>query len=75
MECGLFPLFEAEHGRVVDSYKIRRKVPVKDYLRTQKRFAHLFRPEREDTERIAQLQRMADFNIERFDLMEHEEQT
>ena len=74
VECGLFPLFEAEHGRITGSCKIRRKVPVEEYLQTQKRFAHLFRSEQKDTERIAQLQRMADFNIERFDLI-HEEQS
>ncbi len=43
VESGLFPLFEAEHGEVVAVSKIRRKVPVEDYLRPQRRFAHLFR--------------------------------
>ena len=70
VECGLFPLFEAEHGEVTGSYKIRRKVPVEDYLRPQRRFAHLFKKGAEDTERLAVLQRMADTNIKRFNLME-----
>jgi pyruvate ferredoxin oxidoreductase beta subunit len=70
IECGLFPLFEAEQGAVTASYKIRRKVPVEEYLRPQKRFAHLFREGREDTARIDRLQRMADFNIDRFGLMQ-----
>ena len=43
VESGLFPLYEAEHGEVVDVTPIRRQVPVDDYLRPQKRFAHLFR--------------------------------
>jgi len=66
---GLFPLFEAEHGEVVRSNKIRRPVPVEEYLKLQKRFAHLFRKGQEDTERLARIQRMADSNIKRFNLM------
>ncbi len=69
IECGLFPLFEAENGAVVRSRKIRRKAPVEAYLRTQKRFAHLFKLGAEDTESLARIQRMADYNIRRFDLM------
>jgi pyruvate ferredoxin oxidoreductase beta subunit len=41
-ETGIFPVFEAERGEVTGSLKIRRRVPVEDYLRPQKRFAHLF---------------------------------
>lgn len=69
VESGLFPLFEAEHGEVVRSQKIRRKVPVEDYLKLQKRFAHLFRKGHEDRDRIAAIQRMADANVERFNLL------
>jgi len=46
VESGLVPLFEAEHGEVVDRAKIRHRVPVDEYLKLQRRFAHLFRPER-----------------------------
>ena len=68
---GLFPLFEAEHGELVTrSNTIRRRVPVEDYLRPQRRFAHLFKKGREDRERIAAIQRMADLNIKRFDLLD-----
>jgi len=42
-ESGLFPLFEAEHGQVVRSTPIRHLTPVADYLKLQKRFAHLFK--------------------------------
>jgi pyruvate ferredoxin oxidoreductase beta subunit len=69
VESGLFPLFEAEHGEVTSSYKIRRKVGVEEYLKPQRRFAHLFRKGHKDKERLAALQRMADHNIERFDLL------
>jgi len=72
VESGLFPLFEAEHGGVTAVKKIRRKAPVEDYLRLQKRFAHLFKPGAEDTERIAVLQRMADANIAKYGLLPEE---
>src|SRR5262249_3342570 len=55
VECGFFPVFEAEHGRVTAVHKIRRHVPVSEYLRPQRRFAHLFGGE-PNTERIARLQ-------------------
>lgn len=71
-ESGLFPVFEAEHGEITDRRKIRRKVPVEDYLKRQRRFAHLFKPELR-TDVIAQLQAMADRNIRRFDLLDKEE--
>ena len=41
-ETGLFPVFEAEHGEVVGVSKIRRRVPVEEYLKLQRRYAHLF---------------------------------
>jgi pyruvate ferredoxin oxidoreductase beta subunit len=71
-ETGLFPVFEAEGGDVVAASKIRRRVPVEDYLRLQRRYAHLFRePKRADV--IARLQAVADRNIERFGLLAEDE--
>lgn len=70
-ESGLFPLFEAEHGEVVDSNPIRRQVPVEEYLATQNRFAHLFKPKR-DEERITALQHLADLNVKRYNLLRPE---
>ena len=70
-ETGLFPVFEAEHGEVVSVSKIRRRVPVEEYLRPQKRFAHLFKdPPR--TEVIERIQAGADRNIRRFGLLPDE---
>lgn len=66
VESGLFPLFEAEYGEITGRTPIRRKLPVTDYLRLQKRFAHLFNSAGET--RIAQIQAIADRNIERFGL-------
>jgi pyruvate ferredoxin oxidoreductase beta subunit len=68
VESGLFPLFEAEHGELTGVYKIRRPVPVEDYLKPQRRFAHLFgTPPATDT--IARLQAGADKNIRTFGLL------
>jgi pyruvate ferredoxin oxidoreductase beta subunit len=68
VESGLFPIYEAEYGRVTNCRKIRRKVPVNEYLKPQKRFAHLFSsPEGE--ERLRRLQALADQNIADFHLL------
>jgi pyruvate ferredoxin oxidoreductase beta subunit len=64
---GLFPLFEAEFGDIVDSTPIRLKAPVEEYLRLQKRFAHLFSPV-PDIESIARIQAIADRNFVKFGL-------
>jgi pyruvate ferredoxin oxidoreductase beta subunit len=68
-ETGLFPVVEAEHGEIVGVSKIRRPTPVEEYLRSQRRFAHLFGdPPRQDV--IDRLQALADRNIRRFGLLE-----
>ena len=63
----MFPLFEAEHGEITGRYKLRRRVPVTEYLKLQKRFAHLF-GENPDLRTIAAVQAIADRNIRRFGL-------
>ena len=69
VETGLFPLFEAEHGEVVRTTQIRHRVPVEEYLKPQKRFAHLFgKTPAVDT--IARIQAMADHNIRKYGLLE-----
>ena len=70
-ESGFFPLFEAERGEVKSSTPIRHLVPVEAYLKRQKRFAHLFKGERDD-KRIAALQAMADRNVARYHLLPEE---
>ena len=68
-ESGIIPVFEAEHGEVVGVSKIRRRVPVEEYLKLQKRYAHLFSPKpREDV--IRRIQEAADRNIRRYRLLE-----
>jgi pyruvate ferredoxin oxidoreductase beta subunit len=73
VRSGLFPLFEAEAGEVVASSAIRDIVPVEEYLRPQRRYAHLFAPV-ERTDVIARLQAIADRNIRRFRLTPTQEQ-
>jgi len=67
-ETGLFPVFEAERGEVTSVSKIRRQVPVEEYLEPQRRYAHLFK-DPPATEVIARIQAIADRNIERFGLL------
>ena len=66
-EAALFPVFEAEHGEVTSVSRIRRLLPVEDYLRPQTRFAHLFK-EPGHPELVAQIQALADRNVRRYGL-------
>jgi pyruvate ferredoxin oxidoreductase beta subunit len=67
VETGLFPVFEGAHGEVTAVTPIRRRRPVEDYLRPQRRYHHLFEPVRRD-DVIARLQARADRNVQRFGL-------
>jgi pyruvate ferredoxin oxidoreductase beta subunit len=67
-ESGIFPVFEAVNGQVTEVSRIRRQVPVEDYLRPQRRYAHLFdgagRPDV-----VARIQATADRNVARYGLL------
>jgi pyruvate ferredoxin oxidoreductase beta subunit len=68
---GLFPVYEAEHGELSSVLPIRRQVPVEEYLRPQRRYAHLFKdPPRTDL--LERIQGIADRNIARYGLLEGE---
>ncbi|HEU4979676.1 MAG TPA: thiamine pyrophosphate-dependent enzyme [Solirubrobacterales bacterium] len=67
-ETGIFPVFEAEDGQVTSVSKIRRPVPVEEYLKLQRRYAHLF-GDPPNTEVIARIQERADRNIRNFGLL------
>lgn len=70
VQTGLFPVFEGRDGEVTGVTKIRgARRPVEDYLRPQRRFAHLFAPERREAD-IAAIQARADRNVARFGLEE-----
>jgi pyruvate ferredoxin oxidoreductase beta subunit len=71
-ESGFFPVFEAEHGEVCGVSRIRRQVPVEEYLRVQTRYRHLFEPRRRE-DLIGRIQSRADRTIRRFGLVEEKE--
>ena len=71
-ETGLFPIFEAEHGVQVSALPIRRQLPVEDYLKPQKRFAHLFGANPK-ADIIARIQARADRNIRKYGLLQQQE--
>jgi len=72
VETGLFPLFEMENGVVTKVQKIKDKKPVEEYLKMQKRFAHLFKSDAGKHE-ITLIQEFADRNIDKYGLMAKEE--
>ncbi len=67
-ESGLFPIYEAEYGTITERKKIRKQVPVDEYLQIQKRFAHLFGP-KGNHEYVNAIQAIADRNIAEFGLL------
>jgi pyruvate ferredoxin oxidoreductase beta subunit len=68
VQSGLFPVFEAENGEVVDVARIAKPVPVEEYLKPQRRYRHLFGANgRPDV--VARIQQIADRNIRRFGLL------
>jgi pyruvate ferredoxin oxidoreductase beta subunit len=55
VDCRFWPIYEVVDGRYRLTYRPQHPVPVEDWLRPQKRFAHLLRPEnRELLERVRQ---------------------
>ena len=64
-------MFEAEHGEVMRVTKIRHRVPVEEYLRPQRRFAHLFGAKGR-ADMLARIQADADRNIRRYHLLDEE---
>ena len=59
VETGVWPLKEAVNGRVEHTVIQSRRRPVEEYLTTQERFAHLFRPVRNESV-ISGLQKSVD---------------
>ncbi|MBK7674196.1 thiamine pyrophosphate-dependent enzyme [Accumulibacter sp.] len=70
-ETGIFPVFEAERGEVTGVLKIRRPQAVEEYLKLQKRYAHLF-GKKPAVATIARLQAAADKNIRKYGLLDQE---
>jgi len=67
-QTGIWPVFEAEFGKITKAMKVpANPLQVSEYLKLQKRYAHLFKDEK-GKETIAQIQKLADFKIEKFGL-------
>jgi len=60
-------LYEIENGVITQARKIKDLRPVEEYLRTQKRFRHLFTMEGGEEE-IKKIQALADWNIKHYGL-------
>ena len=68
VESGIWPLFEGENGEITSVTKIRKKVPVEEYLKPQRRFAHVVK----NPETLSTVQEIADRNIRKFGLLEEQ---
>ncbi|NNG08398.1 MAG: pyruvate ferredoxin oxidoreductase [Desulfobacteraceae bacterium] len=71
VQSGLIPLFEMENGRITKVRKIKKKISVEAYLKSQKRFRHLF-GEDHDNQEIEAIQKLADANIQKYGLLKDE---
>lgn len=67
VQSGFYPVFSYENGKLASRMKIKKKVPVEEFLKNQKRFKHLFKDESGKRE-IARIQALADQNIEKYQL-------
>lgn len=69
-KSGHYPIFEMENGKATKFMKVPQNPPkVEEYLKPQKRFAHLFKTD-EGKKIIAKLQKMAEENIKKYKLLE-----
>jgi len=66
-DTGLFPVYEIINGKVTNVRRISVKVGVEEYLKLQGRFKHLFK-KGVPTKEVAEIQEIANLNIERFNL-------
>jgi pyruvate ferredoxin oxidoreductase beta subunit len=71
VQSGLVPLFEMENGSISSIRKIKKKIPVAEYLKAQKRFKHLWNTDK-GHRAIEKTQALADQNIERYGLLKTE---
>jgi pyruvate ferredoxin oxidoreductase beta subunit len=67
VETGLWPMYDMEYGEITQVRRIKDPKPVEEYLRTQKRFKHLFTMEGGEEE-IQKIQDTADWNIKHYGL-------
>lgn len=47
VETNYWPLFEVVEGKWILNYEPKNRLPIEEFLKTQGRFKHLFKPENE----------------------------
>lgn len=67
VESGFYPIFEAEYGKISSVHKIKQKQPVVNFMKLQRRYAHLT-GKKADPKVLADIQAMCDENIKQYDL-------
>ena len=65
VETGLWMMYEIVDGELTNVMKVRNQQPVEDYLKLQKRFAHLFKMPGGDAQ-IKLIQEYANENLKRY---------
>ena len=65
VETGLWMMYEIVDGELTNVMKVRNQQPVEDYLKLQKRFAHLFKMPGGDAQ-IKLIQEYANKNLKRY---------
>jgi pyruvate ferredoxin oxidoreductase beta subunit len=65
VDTGLWMMYEIVNGELVNVMKVRNQQPVEEYLKLQKRFAHLFKMPRGDAQ-IKLIQELANDNLKRY---------
>ncbi|NHV06485.1 MAG: pyruvate ferredoxin oxidoreductase [Thaumarchaeota archaeon] len=68
VETRFFPIYEVENGALKINFRVPKPKPVEEYLKTQGRFAHLFRPE--NSHLIKEIQKNVDENWARLERIE-----
>lgn len=68
VSCGLVPLFEMLDGKITKIRKLKKRTPVIDYLKQQKRFQHVVTGEG-SKESLMAIQEQADRTIEKYNLL------
>ena len=68
VSCGLVPLFEMLDGKITKIRKLKKRTPVIDYLKQQKRFQHVVAGEG-SKESLMAIQEQADRTIEKYNLL------
>jgi len=63
VDTRIFPVYEIENGTLKMNFKVPKPKPVEEYLKTQRRFAHLLKPENKHL--VDLIQKNTDENWER----------